>query len=72
MSDLTPSGGGRVSRRSREQRAFRLIVAGGIAGTVALVTFVLALFGVIGYGLFVIAIIVTVACVLLFRRAVSR
>lgn len=72
MSDLTPSGGGRVSRRSREQRAFRLVVAGGIAGTVALVTFVLALFGVIGYGLFVIAIIVTVACVLLFRRAVAR
>jgi len=72
MSDLTPSGGGRLSRRSREQRAFRLVVAGGIAGTVALVTFVLALFGVIGYGLFVISIIVAVVCVLLFRRTVSR
>jgi ABC-type bacteriocin/lantibiotic exporter with double-glycine peptidase domain len=72
MSDLTPSGGGRLSRRTREQRAFRLVVAGGIAGTVALVTFVLALVGVIGYGLFVIAIIVTVACVLMFRRTVSR
>jgi hypothetical protein len=72
MSDLTPSGGGRLSRRTREQRAFRLVVAGGIAGTVALVTFVLALFGVIGYGLFVISIIVAVVCVLLFRRTVSR
>jgi hypothetical protein len=72
MSDLTPSGGGRVSRRTREQRAFRLIVAGGVAGTVALVTFVLALVGVMGYGLFLISIIVTVACVLMFRRTVSR
>ena len=72
MSDLTPSGGGRLSRRSREQRAFRLVVAGGIFGVASLVTFVLALFGVIGYGLFLISIIVTVACILMFRRAVSR
>jgi hypothetical protein len=72
MSDLTPSSGGRLTRRTREQRAFRLVVAGGIASTVALVTFVLALINVIGWGLFIISIIVAVACILMFRRTVSR
>jgi hypothetical protein len=72
MSDLTPSGGGRLSRRTREQRAFRLVVAGGVAATVSLVTFVLAIAGVVGFGWFLISAIVAVVCVLMFRRAVSR
>lgn len=72
MSDLTPSSGRRVTRSARERRAYRLVLTGGISGTVAVVSFVLAIFGVIGYGLFVIAAIVAVVCALLFRRAVSR
>jgi membrane protein implicated in regulation of membrane protease activity len=72
MSDLAPRSGGGVSRRTREQRAFRLVVVGGAAGVVAVVSFLLAIFGVIGYALFIVSAIVSVVAVLLFRRAVSQ
>ena len=69
---LTPSSGGPPSRRDRESRAYRLVVAGGAAGAVAVVTFVLALVGVMGFGVPFIAAIVALVCGLLFRRTVSR
>lgn len=58
-------------RRTREQRAYRLIVTGGVAGAVAVVGIVLAAIGVIGAFIPVVAIIVAVACAFLFRRTVS-
>jgi hypothetical protein len=69
---LTPSSGGPPSRRSRERRAYQLVLAGSAAGTIAVVGFVLALFDVIGFGIPFIAAIVAVVCVLLFRRSVVR
>jgi hypothetical protein len=71
VADLTRSSGGPPSRRSREQRAYRLVLAGGAAGAVAVVTFVLALVGVMGFGIPILAVIVAVVCALLFRRTVS-
>ena len=71
-SELTPSPSRRPSRRSREQRAFRLVVVGGTASVVAVVGLVLAIAGVVGGWLPVLAIIVAVACALLFRRTVAR
>jgi hypothetical protein len=70
MSDLErrPS---RTPRRTREQRAYRLVVAGGVFGAIAVVGFVLAIAGVIGLGVPFIAAIVAVVCALLFRRAVG-
>ena len=58
-------------RRVREQRAYRLIVTGGVAGAVAVVGVVLAAIGVIGAFIPVVAIIVAVVCAFLFRRTVS-
>jgi hypothetical protein len=72
VSDLTRSPGGPPSRRAREQRAYRLVLAGGAAGAVAVVTFVLAVVGVLGFGIPVLAVIVALVCGLLFRRTVSR
>ena len=71
MSDLAPRSGGPPSRRSREQRAYRLVLAGGGAGAVAVVGAVLAIVGVIGWAIPILAVIVAVICALLFRRAVS-
>jgi hypothetical protein len=71
MGDLAPRSGGPPSRRSREQRAYRLVVGGGVAGTAAVVGAVLAAIGVIGWTLPVLAAIVAVICVVLFRRVVS-
>ena len=71
MSELSrrPS---RTPRRTREQRAYRLVVVGGIAGAVAVVGFLLAIVGVIGLGIPLIAAIVAAVCALWFRGTVSR
>lgn len=71
MTDLTPRPGRTPSRRQREDRAYKLVLAGGAAATIAVVTFVLALVGVMGFGVPIIAAIVAVLCGWLFRRAVS-
>lgn len=71
MSEMTPRAGGPPSRRSREQRAYRLAVTGGVAGAVAAIGAVLALVGVFSWALPVLAAIVAGICFLLFRRTVS-
>ena len=71
MSDLERRPN-RTPRRAREQRAYRYAVTGGGAAAVAAVGLVLAIAGVIGSTLWVIAAIVAAVCVLLFWRTVSR
>jgi hypothetical protein len=71
MSDIAkrPS---RTPRRVREKRANQLVLVGGAASAVAVVGFVLALFtDVVGFGLPLLAAIVAVVCVFLFRRVIS-
>jgi hypothetical protein len=63
--------GGYTPRHQREQRAFRLVVAGGIAGTVGGVGIILAIAGVVGVGLPIIALLVAALCVYGFRRSVG-
>jgi hypothetical protein len=70
VADLTPSSGGPPSRRSREQRAYRLVVTGGVAAAVAVVGAVLAVVGVFGWAVPLLAAIVAVICVVMFRRTV--
>ena len=71
MADLQKRGS-YTPRRSRERRAYQLVVTGGVAGAVGVVSLVLALIGVIGYGLPVISIIVAIICVVMFQRAVGQ
>ena len=68
MSDLEPRSGGGLSRRQREQRAYRLVVASGALAAIAVVGFVLALVNVIGSTIPVLAAILAVICVVLLRR----
>lgn len=63
--------GSYTPRRVREQRAYRLVVTGGVAGAVFVASTVLAVIGVIGATLPVISLIVALICVVLFRRMVS-
>jgi hypothetical protein len=58
-------------RRAREQRAYRLVVTGGVATTVGVVGAVLAVVGVIEATLPIIAFIVAAICVFAFRATVS-
>lgn len=71
MSDLERSPS-RTPRRTREQRAYRLVLVGGGAATVAVVSFILALAGVVTLGLPLLAAALAAICALLFRRNVSR
>jgi hypothetical protein len=72
MSSLEPRGGSRPSRRAREQRAYRLVLVGGAAGLVAVAGAILAIVGVIGWTIPVLAVILAVICTILFRRAVQK
>ncbi len=71
MADLQKRGGGYTPRRAREQRAYRLVVTGGVAGAVGIVSAVLAIANVIGWTLPVIALIVAAICVVMFRQMTS-
>ena len=71
MSDLAPRTGQRLSRRAKEQRAYRLVIAGGTAGAVALVGLVLAVIGVVGFAVPLVAALVAVIAGLMFRSTVS-
>jgi ABC-type antimicrobial peptide transport system permease subunit len=68
MSDLERRSGSRPSRRQREQRAYSLVLAGGALGVVFVVTALLAVFGVMGWSIPILAAILAVVCALLFRR----
>ncbi len=72
MSDLSPRPSRRLSRRQREDIAYRIAVGGGVAAVVAVAGIVLAVLGVVGAWLPILAIIVAAVCGLLFRRTVSR
>jgi hypothetical protein len=69
---LSPSSGGPPSRRSRERRAYQLVLVGSTAGVVAVVGFILAALDVLGFGIPFIAAIVAVVCLVLLRRTVGR
>lgn len=71
MSDLERRTGSRPSRQKREQRAYNLVLAGGALGLVFVVGTLLAIFGVIGWSIPIIAAILAVVCAILFRRTVS-
>ena len=57
-------------RRVREQRAYRLVVSGSVAGVVGVVTLVLAVAGVVSAAIPVIALIVAALCAWAFARTV--
>lgn len=67
MADLQKRGS-YTPRRVREQRAYRLVVTGGVAGGIGVVTLVLAVAGVMGATIPVIALIVAIICAVMFRR----
>ncbi|HYB27627.1 MAG TPA: hypothetical protein VEF89_13485 [Solirubrobacteraceae bacterium] len=69
MADLEKRGS-YTPRRVRERRAYRLVVTGGVAGAVFVVSLVLSIVGAIGATLPVISLIVAVICLVMFRQMV--
>ncbi|HZU60029.1 MAG TPA: hypothetical protein VE983_03645 [Solirubrobacteraceae bacterium] len=63
--------GSYTPRRAREQRAYRLVVGGTVAGIVGVVGIVLAVVGVVSSALPVIALIIAALCAFGFMRTVG-
>ena len=61
-----------MTRRQREQRAYRLVLATGIFGTIAVAGIVLAIIGVIGGFWPVVAAIIAVICFMALRGTLRR
>jgi CHASE2 domain-containing sensor protein len=70
MADLEKRGS-YTPRRVREQRAYRLVVGGSVAGAVGVVTLVLAIAGIVSGAIPAIALIVAALCMWGFRHTVS-
>jgi uncharacterized membrane protein YgaE (UPF0421/DUF939 family) len=71
MSDIQRRSSNRPTRRQREQQAYRLLMTGSAAGVVAVVGLVLAIATAFPSAVWVIAAVVAIVCLLLFRRAVG-
>jgi hypothetical protein len=71
MSDIERRQGSRPSRKKREQRAYRLVLAGGTLGVLGTVGLVLAIFTSFGAGWPIIALLLAAICAWLFRRTVN-
>jgi hypothetical protein len=71
MSEIERRRGSRPSRKKREQRAYRLVIAGGTLGLLGVAGLILAIFTSFGAGWPILALILAAVCVYLFRRTVS-
>ena len=71
MADIQKRGS-YTPRQVRERRAYRLVLTGGVAGTIGVIGVVLALVGVTSAGWPIIALIVAAICLVMFRRTIGR
>jgi hypothetical protein len=72
MSDLERRTGSRPSRRQREQRAYRLVLATGAFGVLFAGALVLAIIGTVGGTWAVVFAVLAVVCGLLLRQTLRR
>jgi hypothetical protein len=70
MADLQKRGS-YTPRRTREQRAYRLVLVGGTTGALGALGFVLAVAGVVGWFGPIVLILVALACFGLFKSSTS-
>jgi hypothetical protein len=63
--------GGYTPRRAREQRAYRMVVASGVTGTLGVAGLALAIVGVVSAFWPIVLLIVCALCVVGFRRSVG-
>ncbi len=68
MSDLEPRGDRRLTRREREDRAYKLVLTTGGLSAVAVVGAILAFVDIIGGSLPLLAAILAVICFVMLRR----
>jgi hypothetical protein len=70
MSDIERRGGSRPSRKKREQRAYRLVVATSAFGLIGVAGILLAILTSFGAGWPIVSLILAAICFMLLRRTV--
>jgi hypothetical protein len=70
MSDIERRGGSRMTRKQREQRAYRLVVATGVFGLIGVAGILLAILTSFGAGWPIVSLIIAAICFMLLRRTV--
>jgi hypothetical protein len=69
MSDLERRGGSRMTRKQREQRAYRLVLATGTFGVLGAAGVLLAIVSSFGWGLPILSLIIAAICFAILRRS---
>jgi hypothetical protein len=72
MSDIERRGGSRLTRKQREERAYRLVLATGTFGLIGAAGVVLAILTSFGWGWPILSLVVAAICFMLLRRTVGR
>jgi len=70
MSDIERRRSSGLTRKQREQRAYRLVLATGTFGLIGAAGIILAFVGIIGAGLPILSLIIAAICFVLLRRTV--
>jgi hypothetical protein len=71
MSDIERRRGSRLTRKQREDRAYRLVLATGALGLIGVATLVLAIVGIMGTGWPILALALAAVCFMLLRRTLN-
>lgn len=61
-----------MTRKQREDRAYKLVLATGASSTVAVISAILALTPFLGSGLPILAALIAVLCFIMLRRTLGR
>ena len=70
MSDIERRGGSRLTRKQREERAYRLVLATGAFGLIGAAGILLAIFTGFGMGWPILSLVIAAICFMLLRRTV--
>jgi hypothetical protein len=72
MSDLEPGRRSGLSRRTREDRAYKLVLSTGGLLVISIALFVLAVLGIVGGGYAVVAALLAAGSGFMLRRTLGR
>ncbi len=70
MSDLERRGGSRMTRKQREKRAYRLVLATGTFGLIGVAGILLAIVTSLGAFWPIVSLIIAAICFVILRRSV--
>jgi hypothetical protein len=72
MSDIERRRGSRLTRKQREQRAYRLVLATGVFGLIGVAGILLAIITSFGAGWPILSLIIAAICFMMLRRTLRN